>query len=160
VAAVAVAGSLLTACSSGTPAPFASDTPVRGSTVAAEVLANDTSFTSSYAKRPRFVPCQGLSGCARSSPVTGDYYPGAIVPTAVDSQVDFSQEFVLYLVGAEFDQATLDRTTVHVRVQPRSKGFQMVKLDGRDVSLIADATFSFEDENGNVICASMWEGCG
>jgi hypothetical protein len=155
VAAVAVTGSLLTACSSGTPSPFASETPVRGSTVAAEVLVNDLSFAPSDAKRHRFVPCQGLSGCARSSPSTGDYYPGVIFPTAVDSQVDFSEEFVLYLVGAEFDQ-----TTVHVRVKPRAAGFQMVKLDGRDVSVLVDAMFSFEDANGAVICTSMWEGCG
>jgi hypothetical protein len=160
VAAVAVTGSLLTACSSGTPSPFASETPVRGSAIAAEVLVNDTLFTPSDAKRSRFVPCQGLSGCARSSPATGDYYPGVIFPTGVDGRVDLSQEFVLYLVGAEFDQATLDQATVHVRLVTKSKGFQMVKLDGRDVLTIVDPTFSFEDETGAVICTSMWEGCG
>jgi hypothetical protein len=160
VAAVAVTGSLLTACSSGTPSPFASETPIRGSTIAAEVLVNDPSFAPSDAKRPRFVACQGLSGCARTSPIEGEYYPGVIFPAAVDGRVDFSQEFVLYVVGAEFDEATLDQTTVHVRLAAKPKGFQMVKLDGRDVTTIVDPTFSFENENGAAICTSMWEGCG
>jgi len=160
VAAVAVTGSLLTACSSGTPEPFRSETPVPGSTIAAEVLITDTEFAPSDAKRPHFVPCQGLSGCARTSPAIGDYYPGVIFPAAVDGQVDFSQEFVLYIVGAEFDQATLEGATVHLRLVRRSKGFQMVKLDGQDLFAIVDPTFSFEDENGTVICTSGWEGCG
>jgi hypothetical protein len=160
VAAVAVAGSLLTACSSGTPAPFRSEPAIPGSTIAAEVLITDTEFAPSDAERPRFVPCQGLSGCARTSPEVGDYYPGVIFPSAVDGQVDFSQEFVLYLVGAEFDQATLDGTTVHVRLVKKSKGFQMVKLDGQDVLAVVDPAFSFEDTNGALICGSGWEGCG
>ena len=160
MAAVAVAGSLLTACSSSTPTPFAATTPVAGSQIAATIIATDTAFVAANAKRPRFVPCQGLSGCARSSPGTGDSYPGVTLPTGVDDQVDYAQEFVLYLVGATFDQATLDQATVHVRLQPRSNGFQMVKLDGRDVLPIVDPTFSFEDEAGTVICTSMWAGCG
>ena len=160
VASVAVTGSLLTACSSGTPAPFRTEPALAGSVVAAQVLVTDPTFAPSDAKRPRFVPCQGLSGCARSSPATGDYYPGVVVPSGVDGKVDFSQELVLYLVGVEFDQATLDGTTVHVRVAPKTEGFQMVKLDGQDVLAVIDPRFSFEDENGAVICTSMWEGCG
>ena len=160
MAAVAVSGSLLTACSPSIPEPFASTSPVPGSVIAANVVATDTAFVPANAKRPRFVPCQGLSGCARSSPGTGDYYPGVILPSAADDQVDYSREFVLYLAGASFDQATLEQTTVHVRLQPRSNGFQMVKLDGRDVLPLTAPTFSFEDEAGTVICTSMWMGCG
>jgi len=160
VAAVAVTGSLLAACSSSPPAPFASEPPIRGDVIAARVIAEDVAFAPANAKRAKFVPCQGLSGCARTSPGSGDYYPGVNLPTSIDSQVDPTQEFVVYLVGSAFDQATLDGTTIHVRVQPKSKGFQMVKLDGRGVLPIADPTFSFEDETGKVICTSAWEGCG
>ena len=160
MASVAVTGSLLTACSASTPAPFRSEQPIRGSVVPAKILTDDAAFDPASARRARFVPCQGLSGCARSSPVSGDYYPGAVLPTGVDAQVDYSQEFVLYLAGATFDQATLDQSTVHVRVELRAKGFEMVKLDGQDVLATPSPTFSFEDPNGRVICTSGWEGCG
>jgi len=160
VASVAVAGSLLPACSSSTPAPFRSEPPARGDVIAARVIAEDPTFDPETARRPRFVPCQGLSGCARSSPESGEFYPGVIVPTPADASVDYSQEFVLYLAGASFDQATLDGTTVHVRVARQARDFQMVKLDGQQVLTIAYPTFSFEDENGSVICTSDWGGCG
>lgn len=160
MAAVAVAGALLAACSSDTPEPFRTTSPLTGSVVVARVVAEDRTFAPADAKRPRFVPCQGLSGCARTSPGTGDSYPSAVLPTGVDDQIDFTQEFVLYLVGASFTEATFDQITVHVRVAERDKGFQMVKLDGREVNSVVDPTFSFEDEAGNVICTSKWEGCG
>jgi len=160
VASVAVTGSLLAACSSSTPAPFASEPPLRGSVVAAGVLAEDPAFDVTSARRARYVPCQGLSGCARTSPASGSYYPGVILPTDVDGQVHYSQEFVLYLVGATFDQATLDGSTVHIRLETRPKGFQMVKLDGQQVLAIPGLVFSFENPSGHVICTSGWQGCG
>src|SRR5688572_3208072 len=121
VAAVAVAGSLLTACSSDTPEPFRTSSPLTGSIVVARVVADDQTFARADAKRPRFVPCQGLSGCARTSPGTGDYYPSVVLPSGVDDQLDFTQEFVLYLVGAAFVEATFDQTTVHIRVTERAR---------------------------------------
>jgi len=159
VAAVAVTGSLLTACSGATPAPFRSEPPLTGDVLAARVIADDTAFDPDTATRPRFVPCRGLSGCARSSPETGSYYPGVTLPANVDDEVDYSEQFVLYLVGAAFDQATIDGTTVRVRLSRRAKGFQMVKLTGRDLLGFPSPTFVFQDEAGRRICTSSWEGC-
>ena len=159
VASVAVTGSLLTACSGSTPAPFQTESPLRGDVIPARVIAEDRIFDPETATRPRFVPCEGLSGCARTSP-QGDYYPGVDLPSGIDSQVDLSQEFVLYLAGGDFDQATLDGTMVHVRLAGTAKGFQMVKLDGQQVLAIPNPTFSFETENGTVICTASWGGCG
>lgn len=158
VAAVVVAGVALTACSAS-DAPFETSSPLPGSVVPARVVADDRAFAAENATRPRFVPCQGLSGCARTSP-SGDSYPGVVLPSGVDDEVDFAQEFVLYLTGAAFVEATVQQGTVRVRVRPRDGGFQMVKLDGREVLSIVDPRFSFEDENGRAICTSMWEGCG
>jgi hypothetical protein len=149
----------MTACSSSTPAPFQSRPPVPGDVIAARTIAEDPTFDPSVTRRPRFVPCQGLSGCARSSPATGEYYPGVIVPSPVDASVDYSQEFVLYLTGASFDQATLEGTTIHVRLATKPRGFQMVKLDGQGVLTVGSPAFSFENEGGTVICTSGWEGC-
>jgi hypothetical protein len=161
VAAVALAGVVLTACSSSTPSPFSSSSPLPGSIISARVVADDRSYVPQSDIRPRFVPCQGLSGCARTSPTGGDAYPGVILPTGVDSQVDYGQEFVVYLVDATFDAATLDQTTVHIRVNRRERGFQMVKLDGQDVFSVFEPSFSFEDAaTGKQICESKWEGCG
>jgi len=159
VASVAVTGSLLTACSTPTPAPFPTEPPVRGEVIPARLIAEDRIFDPGTATRPRFVPCQGLSGCARTSP-QGDYYPGVDLPSGIDSQVDLSQEFVLYLAGGDFDQATLDGATVHVRLTETTKGFEMVKVDGQQVLSIPNPTFSFEREDGTVICAASWGGCG
>jgi hypothetical protein len=159
VTAVAVACSALTACSSSTPTPFERETPLAGNVVSARVLADDPSFVAQTTTRPRFVPCQGLSGCARTSPATGDAYPGVVLPSGVDDNVDISQEIVLYIVDAEFQEATLDQAVVHVRVRPRERGFQMVKLDGREVLSVVQPRFWFEDEGGGVICTSAWEGC-
>jgi hypothetical protein len=124
------------------------------------VIAEDRAFVSSGTGRPRFVPCQGLSGCARTSPATGDAYPGVILPSGVDDQIEFSSEVVLYLVNAAFEEATFDLPTVRIRVRTRERGFQMVKLDGRDVLSVVDPSFWFEDEDGKLICMSSWEGCG
>jgi len=157
VASVAVSG-MLTACSASTPAPFRTEPPQPGDIIPARLIAEDRAFDPSTATRPRFVPCQGLSGCSRTSP-EGDFYPGVDLPSAIDSQVDFSQEFVIYLAGGDFDTATLDGTTIHVRLQRTSHGFQMVKLDGQGVLSIPSPTFSFENEDGTVICTSGWEGC-
>ena len=144
MASVAVAGSLLPACSSPTPAPFRSEPPPRGDVIAARVIAEDRTFD------PRF----------RGGAASRHFYPGVIVPTPADASVDYSQEFVVYLAGASFDQATLDGTTVHVRVSRQARDFQMVKLDGQQVLSIATPSFSFEDESGAVICTSGWGGCG
>jgi hypothetical protein len=160
VAAVAVAGSLLTACSSETPEPFKSETPLRGSVIAAQVIAEDIAFDPQEARRPRFFVCQGLSGCARSSPVDGEYYPGVVLASAIDSQVDFDSQFAMYVLGASFEEATLDQTTVHIRVTPRRRGFQMVKLDGTSVLPIIDPQFRFEGPDGTAFCSSTWGGCG
>jgi hypothetical protein len=159
VAAVAVAGSVLTACSSGTPAPFRSEAPIPGSVIAARVIGEDPTFDPEAAKRPHFVPCSGLSGCARSSPEAGEFYPGVTLPTNIDDQVDYSAQFVLYLAGATFDAATLDGATVHVRVTKSARGFQMVKLAQQDVLTLASPTFSFQTADGTVLCSSSWEGC-
>ena len=158
MAAVAVAGSVLTACSSSTPAPFRSEAPITGTVVAARVIADDPTFDPDAAARPHFVPCRGLSGCARSSPETGEYYPGVSLPPKIDDEVDYTEQFVLYLAGASFEQATLDGSTVHVRVSKRESGFQMVKLSGQDV-LALNPTFSFQTDDGTVLCTSSWEGC-
>jgi hypothetical protein len=160
VAAVAVTGSMLTACSGETPAPFRSEPPLAGSVIAARVIADDTAFDPDFAKRPRFVPCQGLSGCTRSSPTASEYYPGVTLPPNVDDQVDYSDQFVLYLAGAAFDAATLDQATIHVRLRERPKGFQMVKLTGQGVLGVPNPTFVFQNEAGGTICTSSWEGCG
>lgn len=160
MASVAVAGSLLGACSSSTPEPFRSETPVRGSVIAAAVIAEDVAFNPADARRPRFFVCQGLSGCARSSPADGEYYPGVVLPSAVDTQVDFDSQFVLYLLGATFEEAALDQITVRVRVTPRERGFQMVKLDGRSVLPIIDPQFRFQGPDGTAFCSSTWGGCG
>jgi hypothetical protein len=158
VSAVVVAGSVLAACST-TPSPFDSSSPLPGSVIPARVVADDRAFAAESTIRPRFVPCQGLSGCARTSP-SGDSYPGVVLPSGVDDEIDFAQEFVLYLIDAAFVEATVQQGTVHLRVRPRERGFQMVKLDGREVLSVVDPRFSFEDESGRVICTSMWEGCG
>jgi hypothetical protein len=158
VASVAVAGVALTACSSSTPEPFRSDAPIPGSVIAARVIADDPIFDPDAARRPHFVPCRGLSGCARSSPEVGEYYPGVALRANVDDEVDYTEQFVLYLAGAAFEQATLDGTTVHVRVSARARGFQMVKLTGQDV-LTVEPTFSFQTADGSVLCTSSWEGC-
>ena len=160
MAAVAVAGSLLVACSSSTPEPFQSEPPVRGDVIAARVIAEDVAFDPADARRPRFFACQGLSGCARSSPADGDYYPGVVLPSAVDSQVDYGAQFVLYLLGAHFEEAALEQTRVNVKVTPREKGFQMVKLDGRSVLPIIDPQFRFLGPDGTAFCSSTWGGCG
>lgn len=160
MAAVAVAGLALTACSSSPHPAFESSTPLPGGIIPARVIAEDRSFVSPGTARPRFVPCQGLSGCARTSPATGDAYPGVVLPSGVDDQIEYSSEFVLYLVNAAFEEATFNRPTVHIRVRPRENGFQMVKLDGRDVLSVVDPSFVFEDADGKVICMSSWEGCG
>lgn len=160
VAAVAVAGMTLTACSP-TPHPaFESSSPAPGTVIPARVIADDGSFGAAATGRPRFVPCQGLSGCARTSPDRGEAYPGVVLPSGVDDQVEYSQELVLYLVGAAFEEATFDWPTVHIRVRPRERGFQMVKLGASDVFSVLDPKFSFENEDGKVICTSSWEGCG
>ncbi len=160
MAAVAVAGLALTACSSSPDPAFETTTPLPGSVISARVIADDRSFAAPGTGRPRFVPCQGLSGCARTTPATGDAYPGVVLPPGIDDQIEHGQEFVLYLVGAGFLEATFNNPTVHVRVKAREGGFQMVKLDGREVLAVVDPRFSFEDEDGDVICTSSWEGCG
>ena len=130
-----------------------------GSVIAARVIADDPSFDPASARRLHFVPCAGLSGCARVSPQSGEYYPGADVPADVDDQVDYTEQFVIYLAGAQFEAATLEGTTVHVRVTPEKKGFQMVKLTGQGVLTLATPTFSFQTSSGAVLCTSSWEGC-
>jgi hypothetical protein len=124
------------------------------------VIAEDRSFTTQASGRPRFVPCTGLSGCARTSPSTGDAYPGVNLPAGIDDDIDFTQEFVLYLVGAAFEEASFDEFTAHIRVRPRGDGFQMVKLDARELFTVVEPKFSFQDEDGKVLCTSSWEGCG
>jgi len=157
VAAVVVAGSALAACSLP-PAP--KDSVQTGSrAVAARVVADDPSFSAASAKRPRFFPCQGLSGCARESADAGPAYPGVEIPPAVDGEVDYSAEFVIYLVGARFVEADLVGGNVVVKVTERPSGFQMVKLDARDLATIGTPTFSFE-ESSRTICSSSWGGCG
>jgi hypothetical protein len=159
VAAVAVAGPLLAACSSSTPAPFRTEAPIPGSAIAARVVADDPEFDPAATRRPHFVPCSGLSGCARSSPQAGEYYPGVTLPANVDDEVDYTQQFVIYLAGAEFEDATLDGPTVHVRLTERSRGFQMVKLAQQDVLTLASPTFSFVTASGTALCSASWEGC-
>jgi hypothetical protein len=156
VAAVAVAGAMLPACSPSTPAPFRTQPPLPGSIVAGDVIAEDLSFPPERSTRARYVPCQGVAACLR----TANTYPGTTISADVESGVRFTQFFIIYLVGASFDQATFDGTTVHVRIQPRATGLQIAKLDGSDVLPVADPTFSFQDENGKVLCTSSWEGCG
>ena len=160
MAAVAVAGAVMTACSPSTPEPFRSEPPLRGSVIAAQVIAEDIAFDPGNARRPRFFVCQGLSGCARSSPVDGEYYPGLVLPSAIDSQIDFDSQFALYLLGGAFEEATLDQTTVRIRVATRERGFQMVKLDGRSVLPIIDPQFRFQAPDGTAFCSSSWGGCG
>jgi len=36
----------------------------------------------------------------------------------------------------------------------------MIKLDGQQVLSIPSPTFSFEREDGTVICTASWGGCG
>jgi hypothetical protein len=128
--------------------------------VAARVVADDPAFPASSARVPRFVPCRGLSGCARSATGIGEFYPGAVVPPGADDDVDHTIEFLLYLVGARFEQADLAGDTLHVEVTERSGGFQMVKLDGRLVLASTGVRVSFE-QRGRVICETepSWEGC-
>lgn len=158
MAAVVGTSVALAACSAS-DVPFDTSSPLPGSVIPARVVADDRAFVAESTTRPRFVPCQGLSGCARTSP-SGDSYPGVVLPSGVDDEIDFAQEFVLYLIDAAFVEATIQEGTVHLRVRPRERGFQMVKLDGREVLSVVDPRFSFEDESGRVICTSMWEGCG
>ncbi len=161
MAAVAVAASTLAACSSGTTEPFTQPTAPPGEAIAGRVVADDPGFPTGLAKRPRFVPCRGLSGCARTDPVIGAYYPGASLPAGVDDEVDYSVEMVVYLVGARFVAAGLARSTVHVEVEEREAGFQMVKLDGRDVFVLDEPRFRFA-QRGRAICVVEpgEEGCG
>jgi hypothetical protein len=159
VAAVLAAGSALAACS-GTPAPEADDLPEnRTSVVAARVLVDDPAFDPSVARRPRFVPCVGLSGCARSTEREGDFYPGADISDSADAEVDHTAELVLYLVAARFDRADLEGNVLHVKVVERPAGFQMVELDGREVLALPSVVYSFE-EGSRAICAGSLEGCG
>ena len=160
MAAVAVAGMTLTACSSSPHPAFDSGSPLPGSVISGRVIAEDRSFVSPASGRPRFVPCNGLSGCARTSPATGDAYPGVTLPAGIDDDIDYTQEFVLYLVGAAFEEATFEQFTAHIRVRPREGGFQMVKLDARQLFSVVEPTFSFQDEDGETLCTSSWEGCG
>lgn len=155
MAAVLAAGSVLAACSEVTPDVRTSPSSV----IAARVLVDDRSFDPAAARRPRFVPCRGLSGCARSAAGVGDFYPGVAVPDTADAAVDHTAEFVIYLVGARFERADLAGTTVHVRVARRPAGFQMVVLDGREVFALPGVTYSFE-EGTEVICRASLEGCG
>ena len=158
MAAVLAAGSALAACSGS--APVSSDVPAnRSSAVAARVLADDPTFDPAAAKRPRFVPCHGLSGCARSAEGVGDFYPGATVPESADIAVDHTVELVLYLVGARFERADLEQGTVHIKVVSRPAGFQMVKLDGSEILALPNVVYSFEEGTG-VICRGGLEGCG
>lgn len=158
MAAVLAAGSALAACS-GSAAPKADVPANRNSAVAARVLVDDPAFDPATAKRPRFVPCHGLSGCARSAEGVGDFYPGAAIPESADLAVDHTIELVLYLVGARFERADLEQGTVHVEVVTRSAGFQMVKLDGSEILALPNVIYSFEDGTG-VICRGGLEGCG
>lgn len=160
MAAVAVAGASLTACSSSPHPAFESGTPLPGTVISGRVIAEDRSFTSAAAGRPRFVPCQGLSGCARKSPGTGDAYPGVNLPPGIDDDIDYTQEFVLYLVGVAFEEASFEDHTAHIRVRPREGGFQMVKLDARELFTSVEPRFTFQDDTGKVLCTSSWEGCG
>ena len=160
MAAVAVAGASLTACSSSPHPAFESSTPLPGAVISGRVIAEDRFFSSAATGRPRFVPCQGLSGCARTSPSTGDAYPGLTLPPGIDDDIDYTQEFVLYLVGAAFEEASFEKYVAHIRLRPRDGGFQMVKLDARELLTVVDPTFSFEDDTGKVLCTSSWEGCG
>jgi hypothetical protein len=160
VAAVAVAGMSLTACSASPHPAFEGGAALPGTVISGRVIAEDRSFVSPASGRPRFVPCQGLSGCARTSPGTGEAYPGVTLPAGIDDQIDYTQEFVLYLVGAAFEEATFEQFTAHIRVRPREGGFQMVKLDGRELFSVVEPTFAFQDDKGKVLCTSSWEGCG
>ena len=158
MAAVLAAGSALAACS-GSSAPEADPPANRRSAVAARVLVDDPAFDPAAAKRPRFVPCHGLSGCARSAEGVGDFYPGAAIPESADLAVDHTVELVLYLVGARFERADLEHGTVHIEVVSRPAGFQMVKLDGSEILVLPNAVYSFE-EGTDVICRGGLEGCG
>ena len=158
MAAVLAAGSALAACS-GSAAPEADVPANRTSAVAARVLVDDPTFDPSAAKRPRFVPCHGLSGCARSAEGVGDFYPGATIPESADLAVDHTVELVLYLVGARFDRADLEQGTVHVKIVSRPAGFQMVKLDGTEILALPSVVYSFEEGN-DLICRGGLEGCG
>jgi len=158
VAAVLAAGSALAACS-GSAAPEPDLPANRSSAVAGRVLVDDPAFDPAAAKRPRFVPCHGLSGCARSAEGVGDFYPGVSIPESADLAVDHTVELVLYLVGARFERADLEQGTVHITVVSRPAGFQMVKLDGSEILALASVVFSFE-EGTDVICRGGLEGCG
>lgn len=158
MAAVLAAGSALAACS-GSATPKADIPENRSSAVAARVLVDDPAFDPATAKRPRFVPCHGLSGCARSAAGVGDFYPGATIPESADLAVDHTIELVLYLVGARFERADLEQGTVHVKVVSRPAGFQMVKLDGSEILAVPSVVYSFE-EGTELICRGGLEGCG
>ena len=160
MAAVAMAGASLTACSSSPHPAFETGSPLPGTVISGRVIAEDRSFTSQASGRPRFVACSGLSGCARTSPATGAAYPGVNLPKGIDDNIDYTQEFVLYLVGAAFEEASFEEFTAHIRVRPREGGFQMVKLDARELFTAVEPKFSFEDDTGKVLCTSSWEGCG
>ena len=159
MATVLAVGGALTSCSSPSTDPFTRPSEAPGIIVAGRVVADDPAFDPAAARRPRFVPCQGLSGCARTSPVDGDYYPGLNLPPTVDTEVDFDSQAILYLVGAKFVSATLEDDTVHVRLEPRLTGFQMVKLDGREILTVPVIRYSFE-RGTDVLCVSGLEGCG
>lgn len=124
----------------------------------ARVIADDASFDPNNAKRPRFVACQGLSGCARTSPTDGELYPGVVLPAGADDEVDFSAEVVLYLLGSRFVQADLVSDVVHIKLEERSAGFQMVKLDAREILPLPLPRFSFE-VGSRRLCIAFWEGC-
>ncbi|MFY9586468.1 MAG: hypothetical protein WAT66_03320 [Actinomycetota bacterium] len=160
MAAVAVAGASLTACSSSSHPAFEGPTPLAGTVISGRVIVEDRTFTTAAAGRPRFVPCQGLSGCARTSLSTGEAYPGAKIPPGIDDDIDYTQEFVLYLVGAAFEEATFEDHTAYIRLRPRDGGFQIVKLDARELFTSVEPRFSFQDDAGKVLCTSSWEGCG
>lgn len=150
----------LAACSgdSITPPAGGAGSPARA--VAARIVADDSNFDAAAAQTPRFVACRGLSGCARSAPGIGDRYPGAAIPASADDEVDHTVEFVLYLVGARFEQADLADDTLHVAVTERDGGLQMVKLDGRHVLASAGVSIRFV-ARGREICrmGPSWEGC-
>jgi len=159
VAAVLALGGALVSCTSSSSDPFTEPPPARGAVVAAKVVVDDPAFDPSLARRPRYVPCIGLSGCARSSPAVGDFYPGANIPDAADQDVNYSSQVVLYLVAAHFETATLEDDTIHVRLTPRPAGFEMVKLDASEILTVPVPRYSFE-HGAAVLCASGLEGCG
>lgn len=152
----------LAACGGDTAGPAARPTGSSTSVVVGRVVADDPGFEAAAANAPRFVACRGLSGCARSAPGTGERYPGAAIPAEADAEVDHTAEFVLYLIGARFEQADLADDTLHVAVTERDGGLQMVKLDGRQVFAASAGVGVAFEARGRLICrmGPSWEGCG